>query len=167
MEVSGSALGHDAQLTAGRAAVLRGEVGRKYLDLLDGVHAGNTYDRAVGSGTNRPGAIKRNHRVLCARPVYLERLAAAYREVEIPKGRGGSDAGKKLRHVKRIAAVELLVLHLLPSHLGLCGPRLGLQRRGSPSPFGGLGLRTEREIGIDLDGAIGVQFVMGTGEFLE
>ena len=126
MELRGSALGYNPDLAACGAAVFWRVIRRKHLQFLRGVDAGHADDRAVGARPHRRGAVKRNQGVLLAGSVDLERLPAADREVEVAESGAAARPGKKLRHVEGIAAVELLVLNLLPGYLALHRARLGL-----------------------------------------
>ncbi len=59
-------------------------------------------------------------------PLILKGVPAIEREVEIAQGCLADGAGKKLRHIDRIAAVELLLLNLLSRDLALYRCGLGL-----------------------------------------
>ena len=126
VELRASALGYDPDLAACGAAVFRRVIRRKYLQLLRSIDAGHPDDRAVCPGAHRGGTIKCNQGVLGASSVDLERLAAPDREVEVARRGAAASPRQKLRHIEGVAAVQLLVLNLLPGYLALHRARLRL-----------------------------------------
>ena len=101
------------------------------------------------------------YNVSCVRaPLIWKVSAAAEREVEVAQGSRAASPGKKLRHVDRIAAVQLLVLNLLAGDLALYRCGLGLQDRSGGRHFDGLGSRSERKHGVDRDRAVGRQHIV-------
>lgn len=133
MEIRCAALGYDAYLSAGSPPILGGVVGGQHLDLFGRIHVGHADTGAISAGAHGGCAIHGDDGVLRSRAIdFISAVGQA--EIEVAERRAGlaaaAHAGKKLRHIDRIAAIELLVLDLTPGHLRLHCSGFGLQHFG-------------------------------------
>src|ERR1019366_1228060 len=119
MKVLGSTLRHNAQLTAGRATILRLIVGIDYLHLLRSINTGNTNNGTAATGTDRGSTVKSDQRILHARAVDLEGHTTTDCEVEVTQRRATAQPRNQRSHIQRIASVEFLIADLLARNLSL------------------------------------------------
>ncbi len=99
MEIPRARLADNADLAAGRAPVLSRIIGCHDLHFLHRVHVGDADHGAVRTGSQGGRAVKRDDRILRARSVNLERLAAADGEIEIAHRAAAAHTGESLCHV--------------------------------------------------------------------
>ena len=120
-----------ANLSARGASVLGRVVAGEHLHLLDGVHVGSGNNLAVAAGAGSHGAVDGVLGVILPRAVDLERIAAVEGEVKVTHRGVTDNARQHLRHIDRVAPVQLLFLNLGSGHFALNGRRLRLQDIGS------------------------------------
>ena len=112
MHLARAALGNDANLAAGRAAVFRGIVGRENLYLLSRIEIGNADAVAVGSGADPDGAVISDQVVLRTAAVDVE-ATGGKTEIVTSKRIAAADTGLGQSQKQRVAPVELQQFDLL------------------------------------------------------
>ena len=111
MELIGAAFGHHGDLSAGIAAVLGLILSGENLELGDGIGADGDVLAAIGAGVDIADTVDGELVHGAAVPVHIdaaESAGTADRNV-----RGTHHAGDELRHIERIASVDLEVVDLL------------------------------------------------------
>src|SRR5712672_1124069 len=130
VELLRSALGSDADLSAGRPAILRSVIRGKNLNFLRRVHIRCANARSVGSGANSRSTVISNQALRGARAINIRRPLAEI-ETEVRKG-AAARSGNQVGHENRVASVDLKRIDLLACNKLLDRGGLGLQlhRRG-------------------------------------
>ncbi len=107
MVIGATALGNNADLTAGGAAVFSGVVTGEYLNFLCRIDVGHPDAGATSPCACGGSAVSGDHGVLLAGAVHVI-AAIREREVEVAECRTGADTRQERTHEQRIAAIQFL-----------------------------------------------------------
>ena len=166
VEVPSPALGHEADLAAGGAAVFGGVIGGEDLHLGNGVHILSAEHRAGGARARGDGAVHRHQVFVPAAAVDAEAAVADAVGIERADG-AAAHARLQQRQIDRIAAVQRQILDLPrlddPSDL----PRFGLHLAGRGGHLHYIGQGAHSQVGVYADLRRCVELDLALHEFLE
>ena len=169
VELVGAALGHEGDLAADAASVLRLIAAGEDLEFGDGIRAHADVHAAIVAGVHVADAVDGELILRGAGAVHREGVGSGAGAADGIAGAGGEGhAGNQLRHVQGIAAVDFDVFNLFALNGGRAFHAFGLQKHGRGGNFDGVGDRADIEHEIaDGQFVVGVERDAGTSQLLK